>query len=260
MGQEIIDGDITDVWVFGYGSILWNPGFQYTSRCVGYVDGFARRFWQGSVTHRGTQDSPGRVATLIQINGNKAWGMAYHLVGVDMVRKCLEHLGIRECHLGGYELHSVNFIEAGTMNNIKAWAFIAVPGNRLYLGPASLDDQAVQVVQCRGVNGCNAEYITKLATFIRHHIPQDNDTELFLLDAKIRSLLDTNGMTLKHKGDVDGCRSATLTLLPTTQQTSGVIEHNCDSVMTDLMRKRDNSISHVLDIVNNSMPISVRAC
>jgi hypothetical protein len=44
------------LWVFGYGSILWKPGFTYTHREVGKVEGCVRRFWQGNVTHRGTPE------------------------------------------------------------------------------------------------------------------------------------------------------------------------------------------------------------
>ncbi|CAG9567881.1 unnamed protein product [Danaus chrysippus] len=54
------------IWIFGYGSLCWNPGFGYQQSCIGYITGFSRRFWQGNTTHRGTDAKPGRVATLVE--------------------------------------------------------------------------------------------------------------------------------------------------------------------------------------------------
>lgn len=46
------------LWVFGYGSLCWHPGFQHGASAVGHIEHYVRRFWQGNSTHRGI---PGKV-------------------------------------------------------------------------------------------------------------------------------------------------------------------------------------------------------
>lgn len=55
----------TGVWIVGYGSLIYKPPPHWKYRVPGVVHGFVRRFWQSSIDHRGTPESPGRVATLI---------------------------------------------------------------------------------------------------------------------------------------------------------------------------------------------------
>lgn len=44
------------IWVFGYGSLCWYPGFEFSKCITGYIRGYTRKFWQGNTTHRGTPD------------------------------------------------------------------------------------------------------------------------------------------------------------------------------------------------------------
>nr|CAD7193957.1 unnamed protein product [Timema douglasi] len=57
---EVMNGNeassSSGLWVFGYGSLCWNPGFEFRKSVTGYIKGFIRKFWQGNATHRGTEE------------------------------------------------------------------------------------------------------------------------------------------------------------------------------------------------------------
>src|SRR5690606_2434548 len=132
------------LWLFGYGSLIWRPGFDYEKRVPGFVKGWARRFWQGSTDHRGTPEAPGRVVTLVEAPGASCWGVAYRL-RPSTAATVLERLDHRE--QGGYERHQVVVTPKSPAagSSIHALVYIAGRNNPDYLGPAPLSEMAAQI-------------------------------------------------------------------------------------------------------------------
>uniref|UniRef100_A0A034VMJ8 glutathione-specific gamma-glutamylcyclotransferase n=1 Tax=Bactrocera dorsalis TaxID=27457 RepID=A0A034VMJ8_BACDO len=172
-------------WVFGYGSLCWYPGFEYSKCITGYIKGFVRRFWQGNTTHRGTDEMPGRVATLIEDKEGITWGCAYKITGST----ALEYLKQRECKLGGYIVLETKFFPRVASFDtpfsgeaVPVLVYVATPDNCHWLGDDTADNIAEQIVNCRGPSGHNVEYLLRLADFIREEIPDVVDPHLFELE------------------------------------------------------------------------------
>ncbi len=152
-------------WIFGYGSLVWRPDFPYVERAPAAIDGFARRFWQGSTDHRGVPGDPGRVVTLVREAGARCWGMAYRVE--EAVRgRVLGALAHRE--KGGYDrvVLDLAFAEAGR-DPVPAFVYRASEDNPNYLGPAPLEAIAAQVARSHGPSGANVEYVLRLAGALR---------------------------------------------------------------------------------------------
>ncbi|GAB0190380.1 glutathione-specific gamma-glutamylcyclotransferase 1 [Grus japonensis] len=178
------------VWIFGYGSLVWRPGFEFTSRKVGFIRGYSRRFWQGDTFHRGSERMPGRVVTLLEDCGACTWGVAYEVRG-EQIAASLQYLNMREAVLGGYVTKLVKFHpqDKDTEEPILALVYIATPQNPSYLGPASEEDIAAQIIVSSGCAGHNIEYLLRLADFMRYFCPQAEDKHLFSIEEALISIL-----------------------------------------------------------------------
>ncbi|VDM03053.1 unnamed protein product [Schistocephalus solidus] len=115
-------------------SLIWKPNITYSRSWVGYIEGYNRRFYQGTTTHRGTPEwiivtrvlifpdrcvnsrfspvQPGRVATLVPAGNAKTrvWGVTYEIQGRKDIDAALEHLAEREMITGGYRFDEVDFV------------------------------------------------------------------------------------------------------------------------------------------------------
>jgi cation transport regulator ChaC len=176
-----------DIWIFGYGSLVWRPAFPHEERRAAWIDGFVRRFWQGSTDHRGVPGAPGRVVTLVPESGARCWGMAYR-VHSDQVAMVLETLDIRE--QGGYErlelpVHFDPPAGPAATPHVCGLSWVATPANHNYLGPATTGAIAGQVRRSHGPSGPNPEYVLRLAEALRE-LGAD-DPHVYELEALLRN-------------------------------------------------------------------------
>ena len=113
----------------------------------------------------------------------------YEVLDQDAKRKALNGLTNREVTLGGYDVITTTFHP--TTDDDKTCfviVFMATPQNEYFLGKAGMDAMAMQIVNAVGPCGPNIDYVTKMANYIREHIPEDKDKHLFALDKRVREL------------------------------------------------------------------------
>lgn len=163
------------MWIFGYGSLIWKVDFPITASKTVWVSGWARRLWQGSTDHRGTPGAPGRVATLLRMEGEWCGGVA-HKIAEHAVDEVLAHLDHRES--GGYERYNFQlYASQGGPRTGSALAYVATPDNPEYLGEASARDIAAQVARSYGPSGQNREYVIELQRALEGHGIRDTHIE-----------------------------------------------------------------------------------
>jgi cation transport regulator ChaC len=148
------------MWIFAYGSLIFRPSFDFLERRPAWVHGYARRFWQGSPDHRGTPEAPGRVVTLVPIEGETCGGCAYR-VDAAVAGVVLAELDHRE--KAGFDRVTLPLFRAPSGDAFAAGlVYVAKEGNAHFLGHAADHELALHIARSRGPSGPNREYALRL--------------------------------------------------------------------------------------------------
>lgn len=149
------------MWVFGYGSLLWNPGFEVAERVIGTLPGYARSFCMRSIHHRGTVETPGLVLALDADVGSACEGMALR-VAEGHEDSTLDYLRERELISSAYvEMNLTVHLRDG--RDVEAVVYVIDAEHDQYCGGMPLEEQARIIARAVGGRGPNTEYLYNTA-------------------------------------------------------------------------------------------------
>ncbi len=150
----MIDAD-DDLWVFGYGSLMWRPGFAHVERVVATLHGFHRSLCIYSHVHRGTPERPGLVLGLDR--GGSCRGVAFRVAAADRAAT-IAYLREREQATMVYREteHRLRLADGRTVN---ALAYSVDRSHSQYAGRLAHEDLLRFVLQGAGISGENPDYV-----------------------------------------------------------------------------------------------------
>lgn len=169
------------LWVFGYGSLMWNPGFPHLERQHAVLHGYHRRFCVLSHYYRGTPERPGLVLGLDR--GGSCRGIAFK-VASDDVEAVVAYLWEREMVTGVYRpsLRPIR-LPAGSENGgpVTACCFLADRHHRQYCGALAPEETVAMIRSGVGIGGPNRDYLLNTVEHLR---------ELGIHDGALSALAD----------------------------------------------------------------------
>lgn len=143
------------VWVFGYGSLMWNPGFPHLAREPALVHGWHRAFCVYSHVWRGTPERPGLVLGLDR--GGSCRGVAF-AVDPRKEARVLAYLDERERVTNVYWRRRLT-VTLASGRRVTAWGYVAERDHHQYSGKLAMTRAARLIAVGEGKGGTNVEYL-----------------------------------------------------------------------------------------------------
>jgi cation transport protein ChaC len=172
------------MWVFGYGSLVWNPGFDAAERVIARLPGYRRSFCMRSIHHRGTPEAPGLVLALDRAAETACSGVALR-ADTDRADDVLAYLRERELISAAYHEARLD-VHLADGRAVQAVTYVVDPDHAQYCGGLDLEEQAQIIARARGGRGPNTEYLFQTAAHL--HELGLGDHELDWLVQRVRAL------------------------------------------------------------------------
>jgi cation transport protein ChaC len=172
---------MSELWVFGYGSLMWRPDFAYTERAPAALIGAHRSLCIYSFHHRGTHDHPGLVLGLDE--GGACRGVAFRVLPENR-EATLDYLRAREQITDVYveATRPVSLLD-GSDRELEAVCYLVDRAHPQYAGRLSIETQARLVREAAGNSGSNIDYVLNT---VRHLEEAGiHDVELMALAARL---------------------------------------------------------------------------
>jgi cation transport protein ChaC len=174
----------TDLWVFGYGSLMWNPAIETVEALPARIDGFRRSFSLTLALGRGTPERPGLMLVLLE-GGAACHGVA-HRIAAPKVDSETRILWLREMLSGAYRPVWADIAFAGGGSG-RCLTFVANAGHpRLETG-LDFETSAQRIAAAEGERGANRDYLFQCAAALAQHGLHDD--LIARLDARVRAIL-----------------------------------------------------------------------
>ncbi len=150
--------DIEDgFWVFAYGSLIWNPGFEAEEQVLATLSGYRRAFCMASIVYRGTPEDPGLVLALDKQGQATCEGLAYK-VRAEIAADVLTYLRDRELVSSAY-VEAVEHLDLADGRQVPALCYVMDPTHDQYRGTLTREQQALIIARAAGPAGTNKDYL-----------------------------------------------------------------------------------------------------
>ena len=176
--------DQRPLWVFGYASLLWNPGFPVAEERLAVLSGYHRSFCMRSIHHRGTDEDPGLVLALDEMDGGTCQGLALR-VKDGAEAETVQYLRERELVSSAY-LERLLPLTLDDGTGVTALAYVIDPDHVQYAAHLTLEEQAQIINRAIGGRGPNTEYLWNTTDHLVQMGVKDADLEW--LSDRVRTL------------------------------------------------------------------------